>query len=131
MSIHRNWLIVRRYLIRLIFRYKGCVPTKMSKCYPRNPNGWPIYISLIFFWTIGSLVKNIWLTVIYLMINKIGGLDIKATTVDIIQNRYIFFHIMTNDAYDIQLWQKSIWPIFVSKKSNFLISIWWINCIQI
>ena len=46
-------------------------------------------------------------------------------------------HIMTNDAYDIEIWRKSIWSILVSKEasgpeqSHPLIRFWLNNCFKI
>ena len=46
-------------------------------------------------------------------------------------------HIMTNDAYDIEIWHQSMWSILVSKRpsgpqqSHPLIHFWLTNCLKI
>ena len=46
-------------------------------------------------------------------------------------------HLMSNDAYDIKIWHKSIWPILVSKEASgsqqfhTLIRFWLENCFKI
>ena len=46
-------------------------------------------------------------------------------------------HLMSNDAYDIKIWHKSIWPILVSKEASgsqqfhTLIWFWLENCFKI
>ena len=72
-----------------------------------------------------------------------GCSDTKISQIDLhhISMSYVSydikFHIMTNDAYDIEIWHKSIWSILVSKRLSgpqhlhLLFRFWIKNCLKV
>ena len=72
-----------------------------------------------------------------------GRLDTKISHIDWchISMSYASYdikcHIMTNDAYDIEIWHESIWSTLVSKRpsgpqqSHMFIRFWQTNCLKI